>query len=91
MKDYHINIFYSEEDRAYVADIPDLKFCSAFGDTPEGRSPNSGSPANCGAKPPRPRANRFRSRATDPPSTRYQANLTSSRAARWPAEIEERP
>ena len=35
MKDYHINIFYSEEDQCYVADIPDLKFCSAFGNTPE--------------------------------------------------------
>ncbi|MBI2848846.1 MAG: type II toxin-antitoxin system HicB family antitoxin [Chloroflexi bacterium] len=35
MKDYHINVFYSEEDGCYVADIPDLKYCSAFGDTPE--------------------------------------------------------
>ncbi len=35
MKDYHINIFYSEEDEGYVADIPDLKYCSAIGDTPE--------------------------------------------------------
>ena len=35
MKDYHINIFYSEEDGGYIADIPDLKFCSAFGETPE--------------------------------------------------------
>ena len=35
MKDYHINIFYSEEDKCYVADIPDLKYCSAFGKTPE--------------------------------------------------------
>jgi predicted RNase H-like HicB family nuclease len=35
MKDYHINIFYSEEDGEYVADIPDLKFCSASGSTPE--------------------------------------------------------
>ncbi len=35
MKDYHINIFWSEEDGSYVADIPDLKFCSAFGDTPQ--------------------------------------------------------
>ena len=35
MKDYHINIFYSEEDGSYIADIPDLKFCSAFGETPE--------------------------------------------------------
>lgn len=35
MSDYHINIFYSEEDEAYIADIPDLKYCSASGDTPE--------------------------------------------------------
>ena len=35
MKDYHINIFYSEEDGGYIADIPDLKACSAFGNTPE--------------------------------------------------------
>ena len=34
MKDYHINIFYSEEDGGYVADIPDLEMCSAFGSTP---------------------------------------------------------
>lgn len=35
MKDYHINVFYSEEDEGYIADIPDLKHCSAFGETPE--------------------------------------------------------
>ena len=35
MKDYHINIFYSEEDGGYIADMPDLEFCSAFGKTPE--------------------------------------------------------
>ncbi len=35
MKDYHINVFYSEADDCYVADIPDLKFCSAFGESPE--------------------------------------------------------
>ena len=35
MGDYHINIFYSEEDGGYIADIPDLQSCSAFGDTPE--------------------------------------------------------
>ena len=34
MKDYHINIFYSEEDAGYIADIPDLEMCSAFGSTP---------------------------------------------------------
>lgn len=35
MKDYHINIFYSDEDGGYIADIPDLRACSAFGTTPE--------------------------------------------------------
>ena len=35
MKDYHINVFYSEENKGYIADIPDLKNCSAFGTTQE--------------------------------------------------------
>ncbi|KAA0253000.1 type II toxin-antitoxin system HicB family antitoxin [Acidobacteria bacterium ACD] len=35
MNDYHINIFPSEEDGGYIADIPDLSHCSAFGETPE--------------------------------------------------------
>ena len=35
MSDYHINIFFSEEDGGYIADIPDLHYCSAFGETPE--------------------------------------------------------
>ena len=35
MKDYHINVFYSDEDDGYIADIPDLEHCSAFGSTPE--------------------------------------------------------
>ena len=35
MKDYHINIFYSDEDKGYIADISDLSHCSAFGKTPE--------------------------------------------------------
>ena len=32
--DYHINIFYSTQDKGYIADIPDLDACSAFGKTP---------------------------------------------------------
>jgi predicted RNase H-like HicB family nuclease len=35
MKHYHINIFYSAEDEGFIADIPDLEACSAFGETPE--------------------------------------------------------
>ncbi len=35
MKDYYINIFYSDEDEGYIADVPDLECCSAFGHSPE--------------------------------------------------------
>lgn len=35
MSGYHINVFFSEADGGYVADIPDLDACSAFGDTPQ--------------------------------------------------------
>lgn len=35
MKDYHINVFFSEEDEGYIADVPDLEHCSAFGNTPQ--------------------------------------------------------
>ena len=28
-------MFYSEEDGGYIADVPDLESCSAFGNTPE--------------------------------------------------------
>lgn len=35
MQDYHINVFYSEEDGEWIADIPDLEPCSASGATPE--------------------------------------------------------
>jgi predicted RNase H-like HicB family nuclease len=32
---FAINIFWSDEDDCYVADVPDLSFCSAFGGSPE--------------------------------------------------------
>ena len=35
MKDYNINVFDSEDDEGYIADIPNLKHCSAYGITPE--------------------------------------------------------
>ncbi|HWD59186.1 MAG TPA: type II toxin-antitoxin system HicB family antitoxin [Stellaceae bacterium] len=31
---YHINLFWSEADGAWIADVPDLQSCSALGDTP---------------------------------------------------------
>ncbi len=35
MSDYHINLFWSGEDECWIADIPDLKFCSAHGESPD--------------------------------------------------------
>jgi predicted RNase H-like HicB family nuclease len=31
---YHINLFWSVEDDCWVADVPDLRPCSAHGETP---------------------------------------------------------
>ena len=31
---YHINVFWSEEDGCWIADVPDLPACSSHGDTP---------------------------------------------------------
>ncbi len=33
MRDYHINIFWSDEDGGYIADIPDVELRSSFGGT----------------------------------------------------------
>jgi predicted RNase H-like HicB family nuclease len=35
LRDHHINIFYSDEDECYIADLPDFEYCSAFGDSPQ--------------------------------------------------------
>jgi predicted RNase H-like HicB family nuclease len=32
---YHINLFWSDEDECWIADVPDLTCCSAHGPTPE--------------------------------------------------------
>lgn len=31
---YHINVFWSDDEGCWIADVPDLKYCSAHGDTP---------------------------------------------------------
>ena len=31
----HINIFWLDDDACWIADVPDLRPCSAHGDTPE--------------------------------------------------------
>ena len=35
LSDYHIDVFYSDEDGGYIADIPDLDACLAFGASAE--------------------------------------------------------
>ena len=35
MTDHHINVRHSDEDGGYIADIPDLPGCSAFGRSPQ--------------------------------------------------------
>ena len=35
MHHYHINTFWYPDDKRWVADVPDLKGCSAHGATPE--------------------------------------------------------
>ena len=32
---YHINLFWSDADGCWIADVPDLKHCSAHGASPE--------------------------------------------------------
>ena len=32
---YPINLFWSDDDACWIADVPDLRPCSAHGDTPE--------------------------------------------------------
>jgi predicted RNase H-like HicB family nuclease len=31
---YHINIYWSDEDACWIADVPDLHYCTSHGDTP---------------------------------------------------------
>jgi predicted RNase H-like HicB family nuclease len=35
MTDHHIDLLHSDEDGGYIAEIPDLPGCSAFGRTPQ--------------------------------------------------------
>lgn len=32
---YHIDLFWSDDDTCWIANVPDLKACSAHGETPE--------------------------------------------------------
>ncbi|TXC69557.1 type II toxin-antitoxin system HicB family antitoxin [Sphingomonas ginsenosidivorax] len=30
---YHINLFWSQDDDCWIADVPDLRYCTTHGDT----------------------------------------------------------
>jgi predicted RNase H-like HicB family nuclease len=32
---YHINVFWSDEDGLWIANVPDLKYCSSHGGAPD--------------------------------------------------------
>jgi predicted RNase H-like HicB family nuclease len=32
---YPIEVFWSDEDQVWIANVPDLQFCSGHGDTPQ--------------------------------------------------------
>ncbi|WP_084583833.1 type II toxin-antitoxin system HicB family antitoxin [Sphingomonas azotifigens] len=32
---YNINLLWSDEDGCWIADVPDLRYCTTHGDTPE--------------------------------------------------------
>ena len=68
MKDCHINVFYSDSDECYVADIPDLRFCSAFGDTAEEAVRELQIAKAAWLKVAKEKGNQFPSQPTGPPS-----------------------
>lgn len=39
---YHINLFWSDEDACWIADVPDLKPCTSHGETPDEAVANIG-------------------------------------------------
>ena len=34
-RNYPLVVFYSEEDEGWLADFPDFKYCTGFGETPQ--------------------------------------------------------
>lgn len=41
MYKYEIIVYWSEDDRAYIAEVPELPGCMAHGDTPEAALKNA--------------------------------------------------
>ena len=81
MKDYHINIFYSETDRGYIVDIPDLDACSAFGKTPAETLKQAEVAKRTWLAAARAEKNRFPNRVIALPSIKPAHNKTNIQAA----------
>ena len=52
MHKYEIIIYWSNEDGAFVAEVPELPGCAAHGDTQEAALENISQPWTCGSKRP---------------------------------------
>ncbi len=67
MTDYRINILYSEEAKQHIAEIPDLRGCSASGETPVEAVREVLIGNDCGLTPDGCMESRSPSRVTDRP------------------------
>jgi hypothetical protein len=56
---YLVEVFWSDDDQGYIAVVPDLPGCSAFGDSRRPRSTRSATPPWPGSPPAARAATRF--------------------------------
>ncbi len=64
---YRIEVFYSDEDEVWIADVPDLPLCSAHGRPLMTPSPRSNTPSKPGWTPLVPWVGQSRSHPAGPP------------------------
>lgn len=81
MKDFHINILFSDEDDGYIADIRDLDACSDSEPLPKKRWPRWSGRRRRGSQQHAMQGKRFPSRATVQSSIRRVSTYSPSGAA----------
>lgn len=62
MYKYEVIIYWSDEDGAFVAEVPELPGCAAHGDAPDGRWPTAKRRSGFGSTRPWSSAGRFLNR-----------------------------